>query len=103
MAKEEDKLKTEPSEEADPKNNLEGFEIDLEERFTPVRPNPEFVDRLRRRLADSRGTQLEIPNRMVNLGIAVLILVAWLLVTVGSARLFYNLLSWMGVFPNEKN
>jgi hypothetical protein len=90
-------MKGRDEEENDRKEDLEGFEIELEERFAPVKPNPEFVDRLRRRLAYGQGTELEIPNQMVNLGIVTSILVIGLLLTVGLARLIYDFLRLIGV------
>lgn len=90
-------MKGSSEEESNRAEDLEGFEIELEERFAPVKPSPEFVDRLRRRLTYPQGTELEIPNQMVNLGLAAAILIIGLFLTVGLARLIFEFLVAIGV------
>jgi hypothetical protein len=95
------KMKDEKNPEME--SDLQDFEIELEERFSPVNPNPEFVDRLRKRLSTSQETELEIPNRILNLGIVLAILLAGLLLTAGLARLLYELLVLIGLIRSKRN
>jgi hypothetical protein len=96
-------MKDSDKQKSNPNEDLEGFEIELEERFAPIRPDPQFVDRLRRRLTYPSETELEIPNRIVNLGMTVVILVVGLLLTVGMARFIYDFLALVGIIHPDQD
>ncbi|MDD5368251.1 MAG: hypothetical protein PHQ40_04125 [Anaerolineaceae bacterium] len=72
-------------------DQLRNLEIELEDQFLPVRPDPEFVHRLRRRLVSSSGVTLEGQDHLLNLVLALGIVMAGLFAVVALIRGIYGL------------
>jgi hypothetical protein len=82
---------------------LDDLEIQIKDRFGKVTPDPEFVHKLRRNLANAPEMMLEEPRRISNLLLVMGIITGGLLVVTIFARLVYELLAWFGVLGKPHN
>jgi hypothetical protein len=85
----------------DAENELRDLEIELEDQFMPVHPDPEFVHRLRRRLTSPQEMTLESQNQLLNLALALGIVTAGLFALVAAARGIYEMLKGFGIIRKE--
>jgi hypothetical protein len=75
-----------------------GMESRLQTRLTPVRPDPEFVDRLRKRLISPPDMMLESQSGFLNLFLVLGIVSGGVIVLTLVLRLILFILDGMGVF-----
>ncbi|MCL4561344.1 MAG: hypothetical protein M1281_12100 [Chloroflexi bacterium] len=77
---------------------ISGMENRLQMRLTPVRPDPEFVDRLRKRLTSPPDTMLEPPTGFFNIFLVLGIVSGSVLALTLVLRLIILILDELGVF-----
>ncbi len=82
---------------------LDDLEIQIKDRLGQVTPDPEFVHKLRRNLANSPEMLLEEPRQISNLLLVLGIITGGLLVVTIFARLVYELLAWFGILGKQDN
>ena len=83
-------------------DNLDDMEIQLQSSLSPVKPNPEFVQQLRRRLTSPPTMVLEMRSHLFDLFVALSIVMGGILILVMILRGIYELLVLIGLIRSEE-
>ncbi len=82
---------------------IEGMEARLQSRFSPVTPDPEFVNRLRRNLTSPPETELEVVHAAQAFFIALGVTIGALMAVGLLIRIVWWIFKWSGISRTDND